>query len=118
MFLRSQRQEKTTELRAIKILKRIILENADSSWTFKKQFLDQINAEVIKSGFFDYCMMILNKNLRFNNVICSSMLENLKILSQINRFTKFHAEIQKNYVSEPSSISFIGKILQVKEEVA
>lgn len=42
-FLRSQRQEKSTDLRAIKILKRVLLENADSSWSFKKVFLDQIN---------------------------------------------------------------------------
>ena len=97
MALRSQRQEKTTELRAVKVLKRVLLENADSSWTFKKVFLDQINGEIIKSGFFEYCLQVLHKNFRLNNVICSSMLENLKILSQIKRFTKLHAEIQRQY---------------------
>jgi len=42
-FLRSQKQDKSSELRAIKILKRVLLENADSSWSFKKGFLSQLN---------------------------------------------------------------------------
>lgn len=78
--MRNQRQDKFSELRAVKILKRVLLENADSSWSFKKVFLKGLNEEMIKSGFFDYCMTVLEKNLRFNNILSSSMLENLKII--------------------------------------
>lgn len=42
-FLRNQRPDKTTELRAIKLLKRVLLDNADSSWIFKKVHLCQLN---------------------------------------------------------------------------
>ena len=78
--MRNQRQDKFSELRAVKILKRVLLENADSSWSFKKVFLKNLNEEMIKSGFFDYCMTVLEKNLRLNNILSSSMLENLKII--------------------------------------
>jgi len=46
------------------------------------------------------------------------MLENIKIISQINRFTVFHGEIQKSHPSELSQNKFILKILSVKEEIA
>lgn len=36
IFLRNFKQDKRSELNAIKILKRILIENADSSWSFRK----------------------------------------------------------------------------------
>ena len=60
-------------------------------------FLNQLNEEVIQSGFFDYCMTVLQKNIRFNNIISSSMLENLKVIRDMKRFTVFHREIQTTY---------------------
>jgi len=51
-FLKSQKQEKTTELKAIKLLKRVLSENSGTSWTAKKIFLQRLNTEIIKSGFF------------------------------------------------------------------
>lgn len=73
-FLRNQRPDKTTELRAIKLLKRVLLDNADSSWIFRKVHLGQLNQELLKSGYFDYCMALLLKNLRMNNIISSSSM--------------------------------------------
>ena len=80
VYLRNQRQEKSTEINAVKILKRVLIENADSSWSFRKEFLNLLNQDVISSGYFDYCMTVLEKNIRFNNMISSSMLENIKII--------------------------------------
>jgi hypothetical protein len=49
---------------------------------------------MIESGYFEYCMMVLIKNMKFNNLICSSMLENMKILKELKRFTPYHRFIQ------------------------
>lgn len=35
-------------------------------------------------------MTVLEKHIRFNNIISSSMLENVKIIRDIDRFTPFH----------------------------
>jgi hypothetical protein len=74
VYLRNQRQDKGTEINAVKILKRVLLENADSSWSFRKTFLNILNKDILSSGYFDYCMTVLLKNIRFNNIISSSML--------------------------------------------
>ena len=43
VFLRNQRQDKRSEINTIKILKRVLLENADSSWSYRKGFLNLLN---------------------------------------------------------------------------
>lgn len=52
MFLMKQKKEKMTDLRALKLLKRVLQENADPSWESKKAFLDRLNAQIVKSKFF------------------------------------------------------------------
>jgi len=61
-------------------------------------------------------MIVLEKNVKFNNVISSSMLENIRIIRDINRFTSFHREIQNNYQQSEALSKFVVKILEVKEE--
>ena len=71
---------------------------------------------MITSGYFDYCMTVLEKNIRFNNMISSSMLENIKIIRDMNRFSPYHKEIQTHYKDSETLGRFIEKILEVKEE--
>lgn len=116
VFMRNQKQDKFSELRAIKILKRVLLENADSSWSFKKAFLNTLNQDILKSGFFDYCMTVLQKNIRLNNLISSSMLENLRIIRDIPRFTPYHRDIQTHYQHADTLRQYLKPILEAKEE--
>jgi hypothetical protein len=115
-FLRTQRQDKRTDINAIKILKRVLLENADSSWSFRKGFLNELNTEVIKTGFFEYCMTLLLRNIKLNNIMSSSMLENIKILRDMKRFTVYHQEIQNNYAEVEALKRYIQKILEAKPQ--
>lgn len=78
-FLRNLSRDKISELRAIKVLKRILVENTQNK-DFKLAFLKKINNEIVNSGFFEYCMTLLSKNLHFNNIVSSSMLENIKLI--------------------------------------
>ena len=66
---------------------------------------------MIKSGWFDYCMMVLSKHLRFNNIISSSMLENLRIIRNMSHYTSFHKEIQLNYREVPDLAKYLALIL-------
>ena len=56
--------------------------------------MDSVNEEAISSGFFEQCMQVLRKNIFFNNVISSSMLENLKLISELTQFTVYHQYLQ------------------------
>jgi hypothetical protein len=35
-------------------------------------------------------MTVLERNIRFNNIISSSMLENIKIIRDMKRYTPYH----------------------------
>lgn len=79
-------------------------------------FLRRLNGEAIGSGYFEYCMMLLSKNIALNNLISSSMLENLKIISQMQQYTPYHQFIQLNYAHEPHLQRYIAKILALRPE--
>lgn len=61
-------------------------------------------------------MTLLLKNIRMNNIISSSMLENLKILRETKRFTPFHKEIQQHYQDQELLTKYIEAILKMKED--
>ena len=44
------------------------------------------------------------------------MLENIKIIKEMKRFTAYHQEIQNNYRDCEALQKYISKILEVKEE--
>lgn len=116
-FLRNLTRDKISELRAIKVLKRVLVENSTNR-EFKVVFLRQVNGEVIGSGFFEYCMMLLSKNIALNNVISSSMLENLKLITSIKHYTPYHQFLQLNYANAEHLHKYIAKIFTAKPETA
>lgn len=59
-------------------------------------------------------MMLLCKNIALNNVISSSMLENLKLVAAIKNYTPFHHFLQNNYTNHVPLLRFIDKILATK----
>jgi hypothetical protein len=61
-------------------------------------------------------MTLLCKNLALNNVISSSMLENLKLVCSMKHHTPFHQYLQLNYSNNYSLLRFIERILAVKPE--
>lgn len=61
-------------------------------------------------------MMLLSKNINLNNVISSSMLENLKLIGEMRHYTPFHQFVQLNYSNIEHLQKFISKILTLKPE--
>lgn len=61
-------------------------------------------------------MTLLLKNIRMNNILSSSMLENIKILREVKRFTPFHKEIQQNYQDQEALAKYLEAIFKMKEE--
>lgn len=73
-FIRNLRKDKVSELRVSKVMKRILIENTGSNSSFQRVFLNQLNNQVVSSGFFECSMLILEKNISYNNIISSSLL--------------------------------------------
>ena len=61
-------------------------------------------------------MTILLKNIRFNNILSSSMLENIKIIRDMKRFTPYHQEIQNNYKNIEGLDKYTAMILKEEQE--
>lgn len=67
----------------IKVLALIFIHldlNASLKSSLQKSFDKNLIDQTIKSGYLDYCMSILEKNIDKNNLLSSSMLQNLSIL--------------------------------------
>lgn len=93
-FGRTLRHDKVSELKIAKVVKAVLLENAGSNADFQKAFLAVLNEQVVSSGFFECSMLLLEKHATSNNVVSSSLLENLKIIRLTRTFTPFHAFLQ------------------------
>lgn len=115
-FIRNLRKDKVSELRVSKVMKRILIENTGSNSSFQRVFLNQLNNQVVSSGFFECSMLILEKNISYNNIISSSLLQNLKILKMSKRLTPFHQYLNENYSQNQSLHKYIEPILAFKPE--